>query len=178
MKYALCLSFVLPALCLLPVPLLPILSWPAGGYSDWFNIKNAPCLAKGDGLTDDTKAIQCGMDAFHVNNNFTVFFPPGVYLVSNTVIINRTLGAAIIGMGRTSVLKWSGGPTGGVGPNNNVSVMVSKGKKAEYRRELLKFFRLTSLHTTLPCAIFRYGRTETHDFTWRASLLMQAMVAR
>jgi len=114
---------------LLPLPLLPVLSWPA--YSDWMDVKTV-CGAKGDGVTDDTKAVQCGMNAYHVNNNFTVFFPAGIYLISDTIVINRTLGVAWMGMGRTTILKWIGGaaPTN---PANNVSVMVwSDGNTRHY----------------------------------------------
>ena len=103
----------------LPLPLLPILSWPA--YSDWLNVKT--CGATGDGITDDTRAVQKCMDSYHIGNNFTVFFPAGTYLIKDTIVINRTLGAALMGMGRTTVLKWGGGPAP-TNANNNVSVMV------------------------------------------------------
>jgi hypothetical protein len=47
--------------------------------------------AVGDGKTDDTKAIQAAIDA-HRGTSLqkapaTVYFPPGVYLVSDTIVI-------------------------------------------------------------------------------------------
>ena len=42
--------------------------------------------AKGDGITDDTTAIQKAIDA---NVNGAVAFPPGTYLISDTIKINQ-----------------------------------------------------------------------------------------
>lgn len=42
--------------------------------------------AKGDGVTDDTTAIQQAIDA---NANGAVAFPPGTYLISDTIKINQ-----------------------------------------------------------------------------------------
>ena len=59
-------------------------------------------------------------------------FPAGTYLISDTIVINRTLGVAWMGTGRTTILKWAGGP-GPTNPANNVSVMVwSDGNTRHY----------------------------------------------
>ena len=42
--------------------------------------------AKGDGVTDDTAAIQTAIDN---NPNTTIYFPKGIYLVSQTIITRR-----------------------------------------------------------------------------------------
>lgn len=59
-------------------------------------------------------------------------FPAGTYLISDTIIINRTLGVAWMGMGRTTILKWIGGPAP-TNSFNNVSVMAwSDGNTRHY----------------------------------------------
>ncbi|MBW4509606.1 MAG: glycoside hydrolase family 55 protein [Scytonematopsis contorta HA4267-MV1] len=45
------------------------------------NVKNAPYLAKGDGVTDDTEAIQKALSDYP-NGNKIIYLPNGVYLVS------------------------------------------------------------------------------------------------
>jgi hypothetical protein len=55
------------------------------------NIKDAPFSAKGDGVTDDTAAIQAAIDTATsglgiVQDVHQVFAPPGVYVVSNLKI--------------------------------------------------------------------------------------------
>src|SRR5687768_8111492 len=64
-----------------------------GGF---FNVKNFG--AKGDGVTDDTRAIQAAMDAnrkgvdtggksdYFYPRPKTVYFPKGTYLVSNNLV--------------------------------------------------------------------------------------------
>lgn len=47
----------------------------------WINVKAAPYLAKGDGSTDDTAAIAAAITAGS-SPPFRVFFPPGIYIVS------------------------------------------------------------------------------------------------
>ncbi|QLI96547.1 right-handed parallel beta-helix repeat-containing protein [Providencia rettgeri] len=50
--------------------------------------------AKGDGVTDDTKAIQAAIDSFSNRKirGGTVFFPSGEYLISDSININRDAG--------------------------------------------------------------------------------------
>jgi hypothetical protein len=44
--------------------------------------------AKGDGITDDTTAIQAAIDS--TTGNQVVFFPYGEYIISSSIIINRS----------------------------------------------------------------------------------------
>lgn len=48
------------------------------------NVREAPYLAVGDGVTDDTAALQAALNAFP-NGNRVIYLPDGVYLVSNTL---------------------------------------------------------------------------------------------
>ena len=48
------------------------------------NVKNAPYNARGDGVTDDTLAIQKALDDT-AGGNRIVYFPEGVYLISDTL---------------------------------------------------------------------------------------------
>jgi hypothetical protein len=59
---------------------------PAGawGPSDWLNVKTR-FGARGNGVTDDTAAIQAAMNAAGPTGG-TVYFPPGNYLVSSTLL--------------------------------------------------------------------------------------------
>ncbi len=57
------------------------------------NVKDYPYLAKGDGVTDDTAAIQAAIDgayaAYVADTSKTfpeVYFPPGTYMVSNLTL--------------------------------------------------------------------------------------------
>jgi parallel beta-helix repeat protein len=58
--------------------------------------------AKGDGVADDTPAIQATIDA--ATDGTTISFPGGTYVVSNFVVKNRS-GLSFVGDGRNSVIK-------------------------------------------------------------------------
>ncbi len=95
--------------------------WGAG-FSDWSygNVKTA-FGAVGDGVHDDTSAIQASLSLLTANGegnggNHTVYFPPGTYLITSTLLLNRTAGALIVGCGSLTTLLW-GGPSGGQGDN-------------------------------------------------------------
>jgi hypothetical protein len=51
------------------------------------NVKLAPYNAKGDGVTDDTKAIQAALDAAQANE--VVYLPESTYLIGRTLNISR-----------------------------------------------------------------------------------------
>lgn len=77
---------------------------PAGlSLTDFVSVKDYG--AKGDGVTDDTKAIQAAIDN---GENAPAYIPPGVYVISDTLVIGR--GKALIG--KVPVLRtdlWSTG---------------------------------------------------------------------
>jgi hypothetical protein len=58
--------------------------------------------AKGDGVSDDTAAIQRAINA--VANGTTIKFPSGTYITSNFIVKNRS-GLSFVGEGRNSVIK-------------------------------------------------------------------------
>ena len=93
------------------------------------NVKDAPYSAKGDGITDDTIAIQAAIDVCYNANGGTVYFPEGTYLGNINKIFHsyaksiRFLGA---GMGITTVKAYTAAPVfdlGGDGDaNTNINV--------------------------------------------------------
>lgn len=95
--------------------------------SDWVNVKNCSALtgdpnAVGDGVTDDTAALQGVLT--YVQNTLatsgsaarcpvTVYFPPGTYLLKNTLAFGgtqtrQTYGISLIGCGSNTVIRWGG----------------------------------------------------------------------
>ena len=103
---------------------LPALNWPVVPR-EWLNVKlgcppsqAAPAAAAilratGDGVADDTAAIQACFDL--VNNEtkqLSVYIPAGTYKITGTLRLFRGLGVLIIGQGEGSRLVW-GGEQGG-----------------------------------------------------------------
>lgn len=69
--------------------------------------------AVGDGVTDDTAAIQAAINAaatFGVTGNFgaAVYFPSGRYIVSSTISLPGSQYVSLFGTGRSSVISWNG----------------------------------------------------------------------
>lgn len=58
------------------------------------NVKTAH-KAKGDGVTDDTAAIQAALDAVGASGG-TLYFPPGTYIVKTTNLVDMTKGAIVL----------------------------------------------------------------------------------
>ncbi len=92
----------------------------AGPFPSWKNVKTA-YGAVGDGVTDDTQAIQNALNdlrTVQTNNWSVLYFPAGTYRITRPLttlrqVHNDYLGADIIGEDPlTTTLKWDG-PAGG-----------------------------------------------------------------
>ncbi|MCX5659942.1 MAG: glycosyl hydrolase family 28-related protein [Planctomycetota bacterium] len=89
---------------------IPALNWEK--RSDWISVKDsvggAPG-AKGDGVADDTAAIQKALG--QVTNGTVIYFPAGTYRITDTLRHapkERPVGVMIIGHGRDTRLVWDG----------------------------------------------------------------------
>jgi hypothetical protein len=111
---------------------LPVLNWPVP--REWLNVKDGcggsastttiasattqqqqqrPLAAVGDGLADDTAAIQACFDQVsNETKKFSVYIPAGTYKVTSTLRLFRGLGILIIGQGESTRIEW-GGDAGG-----------------------------------------------------------------
>lgn len=91
-------------------PLLPALNWQQ--RSDWINVKTGvQPAAVGDGVHDDTTAIQAALnrlDDNYVSRVKTVYFPPGTYRITKTLSLTKVQGAMLVGNGRTTRIVWDG----------------------------------------------------------------------
>lgn len=95
---------------------LPSLNWTPG--SDWVNVKTLG--AKGDGVTDDTEAVQGAISA--MGEGSVLYFPAGKYVITKELKMLKTkdiasekryIGTAVYGHGKDTVLSYEG-PDGGV----------------------------------------------------------------
>ena len=95
-----------------PNPVLPVLNWQQ--RSDWINVKtDVHPSAVGDGVHDDTAAIQAALnrlDDNYVSRTKTVYFPPGTYRITKTLTLTKIKGAMLVGHGQTRTSIVWGGP--------------------------------------------------------------------
>lgn len=70
-----------------------------GGYG-FYNVRLAPYNAAGDGVTDDTVAIQAAVDDCVAAGGGVVFFPRGTYKVTSCISILRGRGVTLQGVSR------------------------------------------------------------------------------
>ncbi|MHB9133747.1 MAG: glycosyl hydrolase family 28-related protein [Armatimonadota bacterium] len=96
---------------------IPALPWEE--RSDWVNVKTAG--AKGDGVQDDTAAIQAALN--RMQDGVTIYFPPGIYRITQTLVkpTGRFLGLTLLGHGRDTILAWDGEAKGRMYWNNDGS---------------------------------------------------------
>ncbi|HEY3417465.1 MAG TPA: glycosyl hydrolase family 28-related protein, partial [Armatimonadota bacterium] len=103
------LLFSVISLCIaaLAAPMIPSLNWTE--RSDWVNVKTFG--AKGDGVADDTAAIQQAFDG--MKEGSTVYLPAGAYRLTKTLsLLGPRHGTLVVGHGRDTKLIWDG-PVGG-----------------------------------------------------------------
>ena len=100
-----------------------------------FNVKDPPYSAQGNGITNDTAAIQSAItDAFVVGG--VVYFPPGVYNFNSTLSLESNerpimlmgVGAPPIGAHNLgTVLKWTGGASTAIRIGNLCRTAILQG---------------------------------------------------
>ena len=90
---------------------IPDLAWEK--RSDWIDVKtDLTPAAKGDGIADDTAAIQGAFDK--AVDGMTIYFPPGKYRITETLKFGfprtdkRLMGSSLIGHGRSTMIVWDG----------------------------------------------------------------------
>ena len=95
------------------IPTLPRLNWEE--RSDWINVKTKVTpKAVGDGIADDTAAIQAALDSlksegYAIPN--TIYLPPGVYRITRTLTWQKLYSKHFIGHGRDTRIVWDGDDT-------------------------------------------------------------------
>ena len=90
-----------------------------GPFNSWLNAKTG-FGAVGDGVTDDTAALQAAFNAAAKGaGNSTLYLPAGTYLLKETLNLDHHINVSIIGAGPAiTILKW-GGKTHGTMMQNN-----------------------------------------------------------
>jgi hypothetical protein len=96
----------------------PLLSsWSIGGFSEALDLRR-DFGAKGDGIADDTAAVQAMLSATIIHSNAVVFVPPGTYRVTQTCQLgNGAQGVqprlAVVGLDATQTFfRWDGTNSG------------------------------------------------------------------
>ena len=84
-----------------------------GPFSSWLNAKTQ-FGAVGDGVTDDTNALQKAFDAAGKGlGNSTLYLPAGTYLINGTLTVDHYLYFSVIGESPdVTILKWAGAAHG------------------------------------------------------------------
>jgi len=111
MKRRIVLCLLVCGLCLTvqaALPTIPALNWTE--RSDWVNVKtDVTPGAVGDGVADDTAAIQQVLDG--VKDGTVVYLPAGTYRLTATLRFKpqqRVIGVMVLGHGRETRLIWDG----------------------------------------------------------------------
>jgi Pectate lyase superfamily protein len=84
-----------------------------GPFTSWVNIKAFG--AKGDGVTDDTGAIQTALTALGtgVSNRYVLYIPEGIYKITKKLIYYKREFTSILGEDpTTTIFKWAGPASG------------------------------------------------------------------
>jgi hypothetical protein len=98
---------------------IPRLEWVP--RSDWINVRrDATPRAVGDGVADDTAALQAGLDALsdRAGGRNTLYLPAGTYRITRTLALHKRDGIALIGCGRATRIVWDG--PGGTGDDSRM----------------------------------------------------------
>jgi len=78
------------------------------------NVRMYPWLAKGDGVTDDTAAIQAAITWVGQRGGGVVLVPPTASFYPCNRLVVRYSNVTVRGQGRASWIKWTGSPSAGI----------------------------------------------------------------
>jgi autotransporter-associated beta strand protein len=96
------------------VPNIPALAWTE--RSDWHNVRtdNGTNNAAGDGVADDTAALQAALSRFTgtAGGSKVVYLPRGTYRIAGTLTWPSSVGCTLIGHGRDTRILWDGAAGG------------------------------------------------------------------
>ena len=92
----------------------PMVWTPRAG---WINVKSCKAVtggknAAGDGVADDTAALQGILTWVQAHGGGTIYFPPGTYEISSTLKINDVSGTSLLGCGSKTTVSWAGAKGG------------------------------------------------------------------
>jgi Pectate lyase superfamily protein len=86
----------------------------SGPFASWADVKTE-FSAKGDGVSDDTRAIQNALDHLHDGNRgglkrySVLYFPKGIYYISSTLVLKGMAGVSIVGEDpANTIIRWRG----------------------------------------------------------------------
>lgn len=80
-----------------------------GPFKSWLNVKDN-FGAKGNGVTDDSNALQAAFDAVAKGDRgATLYLPPGTYLITRTLLMNYHINVSVVGTDpANTIIKWAG----------------------------------------------------------------------
>lgn len=126
--------------------------------SDWTSVKDLGAI--GDGVADDTSALQAGLDVLAANGNgaggnVTLYFPEGTYRITSTLHLNNTNGIALLGVGRNCTIRWGGpaSPTAHMIWSSGNTRDIIEGR--EFCRMLQPLESVSIAHSRVPCSHLR-----------------------
>lgn len=94
--------------------------------SDWVNVKALPLAAIGDGIADDSPALQAAITA--MRDGATLYIPAGTYRITTPLVLTGPRhGILIVGNGRETKLVWDGEPGGKMLTVNGVAYSNYRG---------------------------------------------------
>lgn len=113
--------------------------------------------AVGDGVTDDTAAIQAALNANLQGQ--TVYFPPGLYVVTNTLDCTGSYNLTIQGSTGIAVIGGGGASTIVFRPSSDVPAILSAGSKGLSVRNLNVTFSALSVTADITTLVSMAGNS-------------------
>lgn len=133
-----------------------------GKQPGWEDLK-ATFGARGDGVSDDTAALQQALDALgSAGHSAVLYIPAGTYRVTQTLRLTRKRDVAILGENpATTILSWGGGYNNGPDYTTNTGVMLLGQGSAQVKIGRLTFDGKGRLNWGLR---WRWGGYSSQDF--------------